>query len=131
MIMSLRRFQASATTPLIIENTMTGATRTSPTIPNARAFRDGAARSETCQRIAGFCMSDPVIETNRPIHSKRKFRCCRATNVRRAINVYDIPREGACPVPGEDVAATKFPLLDRRGVCAIKKMVPFLAGADG
>src|SRR5262245_54016709 len=25
----------------------------------------------------------------------------------------------------------KFPLLDRRGVCTIKKMAPFLSGADG
>src|SRR5262245_34801451 len=33
--------------------------------------------------------------------------------------------------PKEAVSASKFPLLDRRGGCAIKKMVAFLAGADG
>src|SRR5262245_12923623 len=38
----------------------------------------------------------------------------------------------ACPSnPERHVSATKFPLLDRRGGCAIKKMVPFLSGADG
>ena len=31
----------------------------------------------------------------------------------------------------EDVSASKFPLLDRRGGCAIKKKAAFLAGADG
>src|SRR5262249_15077250 len=30
-----------------------------------------------------------------------------------------------------DSLLAKFPLLDRRGGCAIKKMAPFLSGADG
>ena len=34
-------------------------------------------------------------------------------------------------IPAEDVSAGKFPLLDRRGGCAIKKKAAFLAGADG
>src|SRR5262245_47965196 len=33
--------------------------------------------------------------------------------------------------PKEAVSASKFPLLDRRGGCAIKKKAAFLAGADG
>ena len=40
------------------------------------------------------------------------------------------------PHPGnkaqrKSVSASKFPLLDRRGGCAIKKKAAFLAGADG
>jgi hypothetical protein len=42
------------------------------------------------------------------------------------------PAFGVCPSNFvEDVSASKFPLLDRRGGCAIKKKAAFLAGADG
>src|SRR5215475_6546368 len=76
----LRRSTASATTPLIIENTTTGATRPSPTSPSTSAFLSGGTRSETCQSSAAFCMNVPENDTSSPIQISRKFRCWRATS---------------------------------------------------
>ena len=37
-------------------------------------------------------------------------------------------RKGTCPSnPDEDPSTSKFPLLDRRGVCALNEMAPFLS----
>ena len=57
-----RRSLASATTPPTMESRMIGTTRTSPTIPSARPFRSGGARSETCQRMAALCIMEPVTD---------------------------------------------------------------------
>ena len=72
---SRRRSQASATTPLIIENTMIGTTRTRPTRPSARPLRSGGTSSDTCHRSAAFCIIEPVNETKSPIQISRKLRC--------------------------------------------------------
>ena len=64
---------------------MIGTTRTSPTNPSASAFRSGGTSSETCHRMAAFCMNEPVNERSRPTHSSRKSRCLRATNERLEI----------------------------------------------
>src|SRR5215475_7814890 len=76
----LRRSTASATTPLIIENTTTGATRPSPTSPSTSAFLSDGTSSEMCQSSAAFCMNVPENDTSNPIQISRKFRCCRATS---------------------------------------------------
>ena len=59
---SLLRSSASATTPLISENTMMGTTRTSPTIPSARPFRLAGTSKETCHSMAAVCIIDPEKE---------------------------------------------------------------------
>ena len=83
---SVRRFHASATTPLNIEKTTIGTTRTSPTIPSASAFLPGATSSETCHSSAAFCIIDPVNETKRPIQISRKLRCRSAMTEARENN---------------------------------------------
>ena len=64
-------FHASATTPLIIEKTTIGTTRTRPTKPSASPFRAGDTSSDTCHSSAAFCIIDPVKETSRPIQIRR------------------------------------------------------------
>ncbi len=70
-IISRRRFQASATTPLSIEKRMIGTTLTRPTMPSASPLRAGGTSSETCHRRAAFCMVDPVIDASRPSQIRR------------------------------------------------------------
>jgi len=53
--------------------------------------------------------------------------CTSKCNKRLTIYVKKVTAGGV----EEEVSATKFPLLDRRGGCAIKKKAAFLAGADG
>ena len=60
---SLRRSHASATTPLIIEKTMIGNTRTRPTMPSASPFRSGGTSSDTCHSSPAFCIIEPEKET--------------------------------------------------------------------
>jgi hypothetical protein len=59
-----------------------------------------------------------LLDTHRP----DAFRVVRFTSPE--------PRSGDI-LPEKHVSASKFPLLDRRGGCAIKKKAAFLAGADG
>src|SRR5204862_280509 len=77
---TLRRSSASATTPLSIEKTMIGTTWTAPTSPSAIALRPGAARSDTCQRMAAVCIREPEKERSWPIQRSAKSRCRRAGN---------------------------------------------------
>src|SRR5580765_799288 len=81
-----RRSHASATTPLIIEKSTIGTTRTRPTRPSASPLRSGATSSETCHSSPAFCIIDPVNETKRPIQISRKLRCRRATKEARENN---------------------------------------------
>ena len=71
---SRRRSKASAATPLIIENRMTGKMRTSPTRPSAIARLSGGTSTDTCHSTAADCMKVPENETRRPIQSSRKLR---------------------------------------------------------
>ena len=71
---SFRRSHASATTPLIIENTTIGTKRTRPTKPSASALRSGGTSSDTCHSSAALCMNEPVNEKRRPHQRSRKLR---------------------------------------------------------
>ena len=78
---SRRRSNASAATPLIIENSTTGKIRTSPTSPSAMARLSGGTSTETCHSTAEDCMKVPENETSRPIQSRRKLRWRSAMNI--------------------------------------------------
>src|SRR5260221_435134 len=77
--MSLRRSSASATTPLMSENATIGTTRTRPTRPSASPRWAGGTITETCHRIAAFCIMEPAIDTSWLVQSRRKLRCWSAT----------------------------------------------------
>src|SRR5262249_658008 len=80
---------ASATTPLIMENTMIGTTFTRPTSPSASPLRSGTS-SDTCHSSAAFCIIEPVNDRNNPAQIRRKLRWRRATN--DAAEITNAPR---------------------------------------
>ena len=83
----LRRSKASAATPLIIENRMTGKMRTSPTRPSAMARWSGGTSIDTCHSTAADCMKVPENDTSRPIQSRRKLRWWSAMNIESQYSV--------------------------------------------
>ena len=71
---SRRRSNASAATPLMSENRITGTMRTRPDESERDARRSAGTSTDTCQSTAADCMKEPENETSRPIQSRRKFR---------------------------------------------------------
>src|SRR5690349_20615485 len=79
-IISRRRSTASAITPPISQQIMMGTTRTSRTMSSARPFWSSGTSSDTCQRMAAFCIIEPEKEISCPIQSRRKLRWRSAIN---------------------------------------------------
>src|SRR5215831_15947733 len=104
--MSRRRSSASATTPLISESPTMGRTRTSPTMPRASPFFSSGTRSDTCQRMAAFCIIEPVKEMSWPAQRSRKFRYRRALKESESGMLRD-GCEPSVPLPSQDTGGER------------------------